>query len=67
MISPRPSAPLPLILALLGGATLGAIALALTTPKTGREIRARLRNLAGRFRTRVAEDLDDGEVLAMFI
>ena len=67
MIYTRTTAPAALVLALLGGATLGAIALVLTAPKSGREVRASLRNLVQRFRNRAAEDLDDGEVLAMFV
>ena len=67
MINSRQSAPPALVLALLGGAALGAIALVLTAPKSGREFRAGLRNLVQRFRNRAAEDPDNGEVLAMFI
>jgi gas vesicle protein len=65
MIQSRPGTPV--LLALMGGAALGAIALILTAPKTGREVRASLRRLAQRFRNRADEDLDDGDVLAMFI
>lgn len=33
-----------LVLAVFGGAVLGALAMALTTPKTGREVRSTLRD-----------------------
>jgi gas vesicle protein len=59
--------PTPALLALLGGAALGAIAMALTTPKTGREVRAVLGGLNRRLRRQATEELDDGEVLALFI
>jgi gas vesicle protein len=58
-----------LLLALLGGATLGAVAVALTTPKTGREVRATLRGTLDRLRGRL-DDEDPTDVSAheaMFI
>jgi hypothetical protein len=67
MNNSSPSLPGPLFLALLGGATLGAIAMALTTPKTGREVRTALGALGDPFRAKAAEDLEDEEILAMFI
>jgi gas vesicle protein len=67
MINSRQSAPPALVLALLGGAALGAIALVLTAPKSGREVRSSLRNLVQRFRNRATEDPGDGEVVAVFI
>jgi gas vesicle protein len=57
------------ILALLGGAALGAIVLALTTPRTGREVRQSLKSTVDRLRGR-GEDLDDladDIIEAMFI
>ncbi|GEM_PF-5910784 len=55
-----------LLLTLLGGAALGALAVAITTPRTGREVRRKLRSLGDLFRSpvRTAED-DLAE--AMFI
>lgn len=47
-----------LLLALLGGASLGAAAVTLTTPKTGQEVRNRLRTLGLRPK---AEAVADGE------
>ncbi len=58
-----------LLLTLLGGATLGAIVMALTTPKTGREVRDTLRGTLDRLRGRMEEE-DPLEVQAheaMFI
>ena len=49
-----------LLLALLGGASLGAAAVALTTPKTGKEVRNRLRTLGLRL-TAKAKAKADGE------
>jgi len=58
-----------LLLIILGGAVLGGLAMALTTPKTGREVRAVLRNTLRRL-GRAVEDLDPLEedpLTAMFI
>jgi gas vesicle protein len=58
-----------MLLSLLGGAALGAIVLALTTPRTGREVRRSLRTAVDRLRGR-NEDLDDlaDEIIeAMFV
>ena len=63
----KPSASSSVLLALLGGATLGAIAAVLTTPKTGKEVRARLRAVAEGFRKRAPEDLEDDSAYAVFI
>jgi gas vesicle protein len=40
------------LFALLGGAALGALAMVLSSPKTGREIRAGLKALGNRFRAK---------------
>jgi gas vesicle protein len=58
-----------MLLTLLGGATLGAIAVVLTTTKTGKEFQGKLRSLAGRFGTKAGElNPDEDEVvLAAFI
>jgi gas vesicle protein len=45
-----------LLLALLGGASLGAAAVALTTPKTGKEVRNRLRTLGLRLTAKAQAD-----------
>ncbi|MGA2079996.1 MAG: hypothetical protein ABSH53_05210 [Holophaga sp.] len=58
-----------LLLIVLGGAVLGGLAMALTTPKTGREVRAVLRSSLRRL-GRAVEDLDPLEedpLTAMFI
>jgi len=58
------------LLGLLGGAALGALTVALTTPKTGRELRSSLRNAALRLRRgrpTEAEDVDTGTIDALFI
>ena len=57
-----------MLLALLGGVTLGAIAVALTTPKTGKEVRDRLRALGRRFRAQAElAEMSDEDAVAMFI
>lgn len=53
------------LLALLGGTVLGAVIMALVTPRTGRQVRATLRNTARRLRG--GEDLDDEPVEAHFV
>jgi gas vesicle protein len=45
-----------LLLTLLGGASLGAAAVALTTPKTGKEVRNKLRTLGIRLMGRAETD-----------
>jgi len=58
-----------MLLSLLGGAALGAIVLALTTPKTGREVRATLKGAVDRFRGK-NQDMDqlaDELIEALFI
>jgi gas vesicle protein len=58
-----------MFLALLGGATLGAIAMALTTPKTGKEVLGMLKSLTNRLnaRGRELDQYDDEDPIAMFI
>lgn len=67
---PDPSTnPGTMLLVLLGGAVLGALTMALTTPKTGREVRATLRGSMRRL-GRAAADLDaldEDPLEAMFI
>lgn len=57
------------LLAMFGGALMGAIVMALTTPKTGREVRNTLRGAALRLRGKAEEpdELDTGTMEAMFI
>ena len=54
---------------LLGSATIGAITVALTTPRTGREVRNSVRKLGSRLRGQaVASDQEEEEVaFAAFI
>ena len=58
-----------MLLTLLGGVTLGAVVMALTTPKTGREVRGTLKTAIDRLRGRNADDdsLDVSASEAMFI
>jgi len=58
-----------LLLTLLGGVTLGAVVMALTTPKTGREVRDTLKTTLDRLRGRLddADSLDVSASEAMFI
>jgi hypothetical protein len=58
-----------LVLAVLGGVALGAVAMALTTPKTGREVRSTLRRaLRLRRPAQAGDDPWDAEDLeTMFI
>jgi gas vesicle protein len=52
-----------MLVALLGGAALGAMAVAIATSKTGMEFRNRLRKLGSRLRGQAeASDLEEGEV-----
>ncbi|MDR3672704.1 MAG: hypothetical protein P4L36_17790 [Holophaga sp.] len=55
------------MLALLGGAALGAIVMALVTPKTGREVRGTLKTVVRRIRGKAGEDADDEPIEALFI
>ena len=54
---------------LLGSAAIGAIVMALVTPKTGREVRNTLRTASRRLRGKVAEpdEFDTGTIDALFI
>jgi gas vesicle protein len=58
-----------MLLSLLGGAIVGAIVLALTTPKTGREVRNTLKTAARRLTGKSGEpdELDTGTIEALFI
>jgi gas vesicle protein len=58
-----------MLFSMIGGAVLGAVAVALTTPKTGREVRGTLKSAARRLRGRLEEpeDLDTGTIDALFI
>ena len=58
-----------LLLALLGGATFGIVAVALTTPKSGKELKESLKALANRLKARGGElnRYEDEEPVAMFI
>ncbi|HJV23868.1 MAG TPA: YtxH domain-containing protein [Holophagaceae bacterium] len=51
-------------LTFLAGAAVGAIVLALTTPKTGKELRGDLKDLGNRLRGRARELVDGSEVTA---
>jgi gas vesicle protein len=64
-----PSTPGTLLMLLLGGAVLGGLAMALTTPKTGREVRATLRRSLRRLGRAAADldSLDEDPLIAMFI
>lgn len=63
------SFPTSTLLALLGGASLGAVAVALTTPKTGREVRKQLLAVANRLsgKTAYGYAAEDGPVEMLFI
>jgi len=58
-----------LLLTLLGGASLGAAAVALTTPKAGKEVRNKLRTLGIRLMGKVEADsqTNDDAKLMQFI
>jgi len=58
-----------MFVAMFGGALVGAIVMALTTPRTGREVRNTLRGAALRLRGKPEEsdELDTGTMEAMFI
>lgn len=53
-----------LALTSLAGAAVGAIVVALTTPKSGKEVREDLKNLGSRIRQRTKELVDMNEVEA---
>lgn len=56
----RPSPPIaPLLWSFLAGAAVGALAVALTTPKTGPELRGDLKDLARRARRKVGDLADE--------
>jgi len=63
----RPASTETILLALLGGAAIGAIATALITPKTGREVCSTLRTAARRLCGRPDDPADDGPIEALFI
>ena len=65
--SPSSSSSDAVMLALLGGAALGAIVMALVTPKTGREVRGTLKAAARRLRGKGRDDGDDEPIEALFI
>ena len=58
-----------MLLALLGGAALGAVTMALITPKSGKEVRDQFRILGNRIRSRFQADdeSDDDRVDMHFI
>ncbi len=58
-----------LLLSVLGGAAIGAIVMALITPKTGREVRHTLRIAARKLSGRAdePEEFDTGTIDALFI
>ncbi|WP_257304834.1 YtxH domain-containing protein [Geothrix campi] len=49
----------PMLLTFLAGAAVGAVVVALTTPKTGPELRGDLKDLANRAKRRTGELADD--------
>jgi gas vesicle protein len=51
-------------LTFLAGAAVGAVALALTTPKTGKELRGDIKNLGNRIGEKAREIFDSNEVRA---
>jgi hypothetical protein len=63
------SFPLTALITLLGGATVGGLAVALTTTQSGREFRGTLKSLGNRLlgRTGSSDDSDDDLIRAMFI
>ena len=68
MMTARPASPSSdqIVLALIGGIALGAIVMALVTPRTGRELRATLKTAARRLAGRT-EAPDDDPIEALFI
>lgn len=58
-----------MLITLLGAAVLGAVAMALTTPKTGKEVRDRVGTLANRVRGKVVtnDQTEDGGMEMLFI
>ena len=62
-MSQENSAPMgPMLLTFLAGATLGAVLVALTTPKTGPELRGDLKDLANRAKRKAGDLADDASV-----
>lgn len=51
-------------LTFLAGAAVGAVVLALTTPKTGKELRSDIKNLGNRLGEKARELVDANEVRA---
>ena len=49
----------PMLLMFLAGATVGALLVALTTPKTGPELRGDLKDLAGRAKQKAGDLAED--------
>lgn len=49
----------PMLLTFIAGAALGAVVVALTTPKTGPELRGDLKNLSRRAKKKAGELADD--------
>ena len=58
MSEPRTSSYGPTLLTFLAGAALGAVVVALTTPKTGPELRGDLKDLTRRGKRRAGELID---------
>jgi gas vesicle protein len=56
-----------MLLTLLGGASLGALAVALTTPKTGREVRNLLKGVAAPARSQAPAVEDEEPVRMLFV
>jgi gas vesicle protein len=58
-----------LLLALLGGAAIGGLVVALSAPRTGRELRKTIRDAARRLSRRPEEldEVDNGTIDALFI
>ena len=50
-----------MVLTFIAGAALGAVVMALTTPKTGPELRGELKGLARRTKRKVGEYADDAD------
>lgn len=59
MSEPKPSTMLPTLLTFLAGAAIGAVVVALTTPKTGPELRGNLKDLSLRAKLKAGQLADD--------
>ncbi len=59
MSEPKTSSYGPTLLTFLAGAAVGAVVVALTTPKTGPELRGNLKDLSRRGKRRAGELMDD--------